>query len=161
MITKLPLKSHHILFILSILPLSIAYISQYFFNLQPCDLCIYQRIPFFIILFLSIFSIFFIKNQKTSNFIKYFSIFLFFINIILSFYHIGVEKEFFQMPESCSGINFNNFSNSDKLLDEIMSKSAVKCNEPAFEIFGVSMAGMNFIYCILSIILIYPKCFKV
>ena len=37
----------------SSLALCLAYISQYIFGYQPCILCLYQRIPFFIIVFLS------------------------------------------------------------------------------------------------------------
>jgi disulfide bond formation protein DsbB len=37
-----------------------------------------------------------------------------------------------------------------------MQKGAVKCDEPVFEIFGISMAAMNVFYCLFVIILIYP-----
>jgi disulfide bond formation protein DsbB len=145
-----------IIFLLSFLPLMIAYIAQYGFNLEPCNLCLYQRMPFFIILFLTLFSIFFLKNIKFKNYILYLSLLLLFSNMILALYHVGVEQKIFDLPSSCSGLDMLNISNIDQLTDIIMQKGAVKCDEPVFEIFGISMAAMNVFYCLFVIILIYP-----
>ena len=51
-----------ILFSCSVI-LLIVYYLEYFLDLKPCILCIYQRIPYFIIIFLAII-LFFIKNNK-------------------------------------------------------------------------------------------------
>ncbi|MEM7072711.1 MAG: disulfide bond formation protein B, partial [Pseudomonadota bacterium] len=42
-----------ILILIAILVLGFAYISQYGFKLQPCILCVWQRIPWWILLFTS------------------------------------------------------------------------------------------------------------
>jgi len=45
-------------------------------------------------------------------------------------------------------------NNIDELTEIIMGKKAVKCDEPAFEIFGITMATMNVLYCLFAITLI-------
>lgn len=143
-----------LIFLLSFIPLISAYIAQYIFLLQPCNLCLYQRIPFFIILFIALLNIFVVKNIKYQKYMIFSSILLFFANAILALYHVAVEKKIFKLPGSCSGDDILNISNINTLTDMIMNKAAVKCDEPAFEIFGISMAGMNVAYCLFAIILI-------
>jgi disulfide bond formation protein DsbB len=153
--SKFKIKIDIIIFLLALIPLIIAYISEYIFGLNPCNLCIYQRIPFFSILFLSLCSIFFIHNIKIKKYIFYLLILLFLGNMILGLYHVGIEQKLFDLPTSCSGLDLLNMSNIEQLTEMIMQKSAVKCDDPAFEIFGISMAMMNVIYCFIAIIIIF------
>ena len=91
-----------LIFLLSFLPLLIAYVLEYGFGMEPCNLCIYQRIPFFIILFLALFPIFFLKSLKIKNYIIYLVLLLILGNMILASYHVGVELHIFELPASCS-----------------------------------------------------------
>jgi disulfide bond formation protein DsbB len=75
--------------------------------------------------------------------------------MILGLYHVGIEQKLFDLPTSCSGLDLLNMSNIEQLTEMIMQKSAVKCDDPAFEIFGISMAMMNVIYCFIAIIIIF------
>lgn len=143
-----------LIFLLSFLPLLIAYVLEYGFGMEPCNLCIYQRIPFFIILFLALFPIFFLKSLKIKNYIIYLVLLLLLGNMILASYHVGVERHIFELPASCSGANLLDMNNIDELTEIIMGKKAVKCDEPTFEIFGITMATMNALYCLFAITLI-------
>lgn len=144
-----------IIFLLALIPLIIAYISEYIFGFQPCNLCVYQRMPFFVILFFSSCSIFLAHNVRIKKYIFYLLILLFLGNMILALYHVGVEQKLFDLPVSCSGSDILNISNIDQLTEMIMQKSAIKCDKPEFEIFGISMAMMNAIYCFIAIIIIF------
>lgn len=144
-----------IIFLLALIPLIIAYISEYIFGFQPCNLCIYQRIPFFLILFFSSCSIFLIHDAKIKKCIFYLLILLFLGNMILALYHVGIEQKLFDLPASCLGTNLLNMNNIDQLTEIIMQKPAVRCDKTEFEIFGISMAMMNVIYCFIAIIIIF------
>ena len=143
-----------LIFLLSFLPLIGAYIMEYVFGLEPCNLCFYQRIFFVAILFLALFCIFFLKNLRFKNYIIYLVILLFFANMLLSLYHVGVEQKIFELPSGCSGVGFLDMSNIVELTEVIMSKKAVRCDEPAFEFFGITLAAMNVFYCLFAVILI-------
>ena len=69
-----------------------AYVVQYQLGHQPCKLCLYERIPYFLSIFLIIEILFYKKYVKTSLLIL--SI-IFFISFILAFYHFGIEQGFF------------------------------------------------------------------
>ena len=143
------------LFLTSFIALLAAYISQYFFNLQPCILCIYQRIPFFLVIFITLFAL--IKNQDNwqKNIIKI-SLFLLLINALLATYHVGVEQGIFIFDE-CSDLS-SNLNNLNDLKDYLFQAKAIRCDEPQFTLFKISMAGWNIIYCLgIIFITIFAK----
>ena len=123
-----------------------AYGAEYFFGYQPCILCLYQRIPFFIIIAIAIFALF-LKNKKLQNLVLYASMALLFINSALAFYQVGVEKKFFQGPDKCSSNNLENIVDLEELKRAIMATKAVRCDEPQFFFLSLSMASWNFLYC--------------
>lgn len=127
--------------------LGAAYIAQYFFNLQPCILCLYQRIPFFAVIFIAIFALFF--KQEKSKKIAIFVCALFLIaNTGLAFYHVGVEKKIFHMTEKCTS-DINESISITQLEESLKTQPLTKCDEPQFIFLGMSMALWNAIYCII------------
>lgn len=136
------------LFFSSFAALSAAYISQYFFNLQPCLLCLYQRVPFFLVIILSFFS-FFLLNRKWQNFAIKIAILILFINVALAFYHVGVEHKIF-LFEKCSDMS-TNITDINQLKEYLTNTKAVRCDQPQFVLFKISMAGWNLIYCLFII----------
>ena len=83
--------------ILAIIFLTIitALIIQYWLGHEPCKLCIYERIPYFLSILLLIKILLFKKYEKITLFI----LFLIFIaSAVLAFYHFGIEQGFFWYP---------------------------------------------------------------
>ncbi len=141
-----------------------AYIVQYFFNFTPCNLCLLERKPFFVILILTaLLEIFLaLTNAKQMTKIKY-QKWVFFIciaalmiNCLLSLYHVGVEKKLFAEPTSCSSSTLNQYYNIDDLKNAISNAKIARCSDPAYILPFLSMAMLNFIYCLfLTIICIF------
>ena len=109
-----------ILFILggiSFAALSAALISQFFFGLYPCELCIYQRIPYAVVVLLAIFG--YAAAKMMSPKFGIFNIALcgiaFLINSGIAFYHVGVEQHWW--VSGCSMPDFQGLS-----VDEIREK---------------------------------------
>ena len=81
-----------------ILTLIIAYFIQYVLGYQPCNLCLFERIPYLVAVILIPFYFFFNKYQKPILII----VAIFFVfGVIISFYHVGIEQGFFSESLVC------------------------------------------------------------
>ena len=132
--------------IFSILSLSIAYFIQYALGHKPCNLCLIERVPY--IASVIIIPLIFITNkfEKTLALI----ILLFFIfGAIISFYHFGIEQDFFSESLVCDLGNNANLS-KEQLLKQLKSSPIVSCKDVTFRVLGFSLATIN---TIISIIL--------
>ena len=129
-----------ILFFCSII-LMVVYYLEYSLNLRPCSLCLYQRIPYFIAIFLSLLLLI-IKNNKISKLIFYFLIIIFFISLLLASYHFGIENNFWESFISCET---NTELKSENLKDYLLKKEYISCKNITFSLFGISLVGYNII----------------
>ena len=92
----MPKKKNKILLIaillFTFLILIFAFIIEYLFDHEPCKLCIYQRIPYFLSILLIIQILLFGKYEKITLLLLSF---LFIGSFLLAFYHFGIEQGFF------------------------------------------------------------------
>ncbi len=65
-----------------------------------------------------------------------------FVSTILAFYHVGVEQKYWLGPNSCTNSSIEGLT-TDQLIVQIMSAPLVRCDEIAWELIGISMAGWN------------------
>ncbi len=136
-----------LIFILFVL--ATAFIIEYAFGHRPCELCIYQRIPYFISVLL-IGKIIFIKTYNKSTLLIL--SFVFVISAILAFYHFGIEQGFFDESLVCATANLSETLTKDELLKQL-SKNTISCKEVTVRILGFSLAAINTIFSIvLSVI---------
>ena len=92
-----------ILIFISFILLS-AFLIEYGLDHQPCKLCIYERIPYFVAFFLIIKILATESYQKISLFILFI---VFLISAVLAFYHFGIEQGFFNESIVCTAGNFS------------------------------------------------------
>ena len=64
-------------------------------------------------------------------------------------YHTGVEQGWWEGPTTCTSGPIGSLS-SDELFDQIMAAPLVRCDDIAWQLAGLSMAGWNMV---LSLIL--------
>lgn len=135
----------------SIAALSGAYIGQYFYGLKPCVLCIYQRIPYVLIIIIGIFIYKYSSKINFSRVMLYFCSFVFMAGALLALFHVGIEKGIINEPMSCSVNTEKHFSSIKELRQAIATApiNSPKCKDVQFSIFGISMAGLNFMYSLL------------
>lgn len=141
-----------LLAIFSIFALTLAYISQFIFDYQPCILCLYQRKPFFGIIALSLLCLTFFKSEKSKKVTLLCCLGFLLINCAISFYHVGVEKKIFRGPTTCSSHNLEGIANLEDLKAAFLRTKAIRCDEPSFMFLNLSMAAWNFIYCSFLVI---------
>ena len=148
-------KTNNILLIFLLLTISIsligAFVIQYWLGHQPCRLCIYQRIPYILSIFLIIELIFFKKNEKTTLLLLSL---IFIIGAALAFYHLGIEQGFFSESFVCESKDFSENLSKEQLLKQL-KQNTLSCKDVSFKILGLSLASINSIFSlILSVIFI-------
>jgi len=122
-----------------------AYVIEYKLGHQPCKLCLYQRIPYFLSILLIV-KIFFIKtDEKITLFILSL---LFIISSILAFYHFGIEQGFFKESLACTTENLSENLSKEEILEQL-KENTIGCKDVSFKIFGFSLAAINTIFSIL------------
>ena len=128
-----------------------AFIIQYGLGHQPCKLCIYQRIPYILSIFLIVELIFLKKNEKTTLLLLSL---IFIISTVLAFYHFGIEQGFFSESLVCKNTNFSESLTKDQLLEQL-KQNTISCKDVSFTVLGLSLASINIIFSlILSVIFI-------
>ena len=87
-----------IIFAICFVALASAYFIEYILGHQPCNLCIIERIPYVVGLFLII-SIYILKKNEKFHVLLLILTFIF--SLIISIYHFGIEQNFFQESAVC------------------------------------------------------------
>ena len=142
----------NLILLFSIFALSAAYFVQHILGHKPCNLCLIERIPYiFAIIIIISLGLILKKFEKT---IIILLILIFITATIISFYHFGIEQDFFKESLVCNlDSSITNLSKED-LIKELQQQT-VSCKDVSFRIFGLSLATINtIISLILSVIII-------
>ncbi len=129
----------------SILSLLIAYFIQYALGHKPCNLCIIERIPY--IASIILISLIFIIN-KYEKVISSIILVFFIFGAVVSFYHFGIEQDFFSESLICE-LNNNSPLNKEELLKQLKKAEIVSCKDVTFRFLGLSLATINTIISII------------
>ena len=133
------IKNYYLIILLiCIVSLLSAVYIEYVLNIRPCTLCLYQRVPYII----SIFICFFGYNYSKNSLWLYLLALTFILSSMLSGYHLGIENNFFSEFSGCTN-NSLDITDKSKIL-ESLSKNMPNCKDVNFRIFGLSLATINF-----------------
>ena len=139
-------KANKIFLIVILVIISLAIISaliiQYWLNQEPCRLCLYERIPYFLAILL-IFKIFFFKKYEKIIFIILSLVFI--GSAVLAFYHFGIEQGFFSESSMCKAEDLSKILSKEQLLEQLKQNS-VSCKDVSFKILDLSLAAINTIF---------------
>ena len=135
----------------SVFALGAAYFIQHILGHKPCNLCLIERLPYIFAIIIISLGLILKKFEKA---IIIFLILIFLAATIISFYHFGIEQDFFKESLVCNlDGNITNLSKED-LIKELQQQT-VSCKDVSFRIFGLSLATINtIISLILSVITI-------
>jgi len=139
--------------ILAIISLTIisALIIQYWLGHEPCKLCLYERIPYFLSMLLII-KILFIKKYEKITFLILSLVFI--GSAALAFYHFGIEQGFFSESLACTTGDLSKTLSKEELLQQLKQNN-ISCKDVSFRILGLSLAAINTIFSfVLSVIFI-------
>lgn len=126
--------------------LGTALVSQVWGGLRPCDLCIYQRWPYVATIVLGVASLS-IAGIPARRALLALCGAAFLVGGGIAAYHVGVEQHWVQGPAACSG--GGEATSIEELRRQLMATPIVRCDEIAWSLFGISMAGYNVIASVL------------
>lgn len=134
------------LLVLSLSALAAALLSQYGGGLQPCVLCLWQRVPFVVVAVLSLIAL--LRPVSLTPMLALCALALL-INAGIATFHVGVEQHWWSGPGTCSTDLARGLSdlNAADFLMALDTPAPVPCDQPPWTLFGVSMAGYNVLLC--------------
>ena len=140
-----------VIFVVISLTITSALIIQYWLGHEPCKLCLYQRIPYFLAILLII-KIFFFKEYEKITLLILTLIFV--SSTALAFYHFGIEQGFFSESLACTAPDLSKTLSKEQLLEQLKQNN-ISCKDVSFRILGLSLAAINTIFSlVLSVIFI-------
>jgi disulfide bond formation protein DsbB len=135
----------NLILLFSVFALIAAYFIQYVLKHQPCNLCLIERIPYFLSIIVISICLITRKFEKVSLLVLSL---IFFSATLISFYHFGIEQGFIRESLVCDlNIESNNLS-KEALLNELKTLS-VSCKDVTFKIFGLSLATFNIFFTLI------------
>ena len=123
--------------------ISAALASQYIGGLVPCDLCLKQRWPYYVALPLCLLAYLYAPHGAAAarGLLRTIGA-IFLAGAGLAAYHAGVEYGFWPGPASCGG-GAAMATTPEALFEALRSSTIVRCDAPAWTLFGISLAGYN------------------
>ena len=122
-----------------------AFIIEHQLDHEPCKLCLYERIPYFLSMLLII-KMFFIKKYERVTLLILFLLFM--SSTVLAFYHFGIEQGFFSESLACAAGDLSKTLSKEELLQQLKQNS-ISCKDVSFRILGLSLAAINTIFSLI------------
>ena len=122
-----------------------AYFFQYVLGLNPCPLCLEQRIPYYVAIPLAVAlaaAAYIRWDERIIRIGLGLLAIAFLIGAGLGVYHSGVEWKFWAGPQDCSG-PINALGSVNDLMSRLATIKVVRCDEAAWRFLGLSLAGYN------------------
>ena len=139
----------NLILIFSILSILFAFYVEYILGHKPCNLCLFQRLPYILIIFLIVLLLIF-RNFERLIFLFLSIIFL--SGALLALYHVGIEQGIFSESFVCKGDDNDGTLNKEEILKQLKIRQ-ISCKDVTFTMLGVSLATINtFVSTILAII---------
>ena len=132
-----------IILLAAIAVIGAALISQYWGGLQPCELCLMERWPYYTAIAIAVLTL--VSPTIGSSRIALLLLALVFVvSAGLGLYHVGVEYHWLRGPTACTN-NGGVPQTLEQLKQTLAHTQVVMCDQVQWSLGGVSLAGWNFI----------------
>lgn len=134
------------IFVISLATLLGAWFFQFVLGYPPCPLCLQQRIPYYIVIPLSLVLALAARNGVSPRLVGG-GLFVVLAAVVcgaaLGTYHAGVEWHFWPGPTDCSG-PLAELNAGGSMLEQLQNPiHVVRCDQAAWRLLGISLAGYN------------------
>ena len=109
---------------------------QYWGDLHPCELCMWQRWPHLVAIILTLGSSAMSQARRPLLALAAIAVLT---SAALGLLHVGVEQHWWSGPTACSSYA----RIGGDFMAAMMRAPIIRCDAPAWGLFGVSMAGWN------------------
>lgn len=114
-----------------------AYVAQYVFDLYPCEMCWWQRYPHFAAIVFAAISLF-VGAKRAWVVLAGLAIIA---SGLIGGFHAGVEYGWWEGITACASV----VETGGDPLEAILNAPLVRCDSAPWDLFGVSLAGFNFL----------------
>ncbi|QHL89678.1 disulfide bond formation protein B [Sphingomonas changnyeongensis] len=116
--------------------------SEYLGGLFPCEMCYWQRWPHEVALVLALFA--FVLPARLTRPLVLFAALAIAVSGAIGVFHAGVEYGWWEGVTSCAANAVS--GSSEDLLKSILAAPIIRCDQPQWTLFGVSLAGFNALF---------------
>lgn len=121
-----------------------AYGFQFLGGLQPCVLCLYQRVPHAAVLVLTLGAIVLVaRNARAATAALALSGVALLVGAGIAGFHAGVEQHWWAGTAECGSTTAA--TSVAELRAQLLAQPIARCDEVAWSLFGISMAGYNLV----------------
>lgn len=121
-----------------------AWFFELVLKLRPCPLCLEQRVPYYIAIPLAV-VVAIAAARRAPRAVLVGGLLILAALMVwsggLGVFHAGVEWKFWPGPTECSGAG--QFGPAEDLMKRLQNVTIVRCDEAAWRLFGLSLAGYN------------------
>jgi disulfide bond formation protein DsbB len=122
-----------------------AYFFEFVLGYAPCPLCLTQRIPYYVAIPVAI-AVAIAAHAGAPRWLLAGGLVVIAAAMLIGagygIYHAGVEWKWWAGPSDCAGTG-NSFGSAGSLLQTIETTPVVRCDEAAWRLAGLSLAGYN------------------
>lgn len=122
--------------------LATAALAEFVFDLAPCPFCYYQRWPYVALVLTAGFAL--LAPPAPLRWALAISAAALATGLGLALFHLGMEQGWWQGPATCSAPP-GKAETLDDLRRQLLATPPVRCDEPAWTLFSISIAGFNVI----------------
>jgi disulfide bond formation protein DsbB len=131
-----------------------AYGSQYLGGLFPCEMCYWQRWPHMAAIALAIAALLLSRLPDRGRSLVWLAALAILVSGGIGVYHAGVEAGIFPGITGCSSTAGSGGGSAEDMLNSVMGRPMIRCDDIQFQFLGISMAGWNAILSIGGALLI-------
>jgi disulfide bond formation protein DsbB len=126
--------------------LALALLAQYWGELQPCVLCIYQRYAHGVAGAAGLIALALAAQPGARRLLTGLGGLALLAGAGIAAFHVGVEQHWWQGTAGCHAPGFDAGMTIDELREAMLITRFVACDEIPWELFGISMAGYNLLF---------------
>lgn len=117
---------------------------QHLDGLFPCEMCYWQRWPHEAAIALALLAFLFVRQPIISRWLVILAGFAIAISGAIGVFHAGVEYKWWEGLTTCS--RGPSAQNAQDLLKAILAAPIIRCDQPQWTLFGISLAGFNALF---------------
>ncbi len=117
-----------------------ALMMQYAGGLQPCELCLAERWPYYGAIAVAGLSL--ATDRRRALWGIGLLALIFLVSAGLAAYHVGVEQHWIAGPTACTG-GASGAKSAEELMKFLQSQQSVRCDEVQWTLLGLSLAAWN------------------
>ena len=129
----------------SLAALCVAWLAQYAGGLAPCELCYLQRYGYWAAIALGVVTISQNGKPRRRGYLLGLTGLALLVVAGIALFHVGVEHKWWEGTSACVGVSTAG-QTTEQMTEAILNAPLVRCDTPAFTLFGISMAGYNMLY---------------